>query len=120
MVLFFSSLDNTMEKIARLFLSTTVIVLSVVTVTGQSSKSLAQIRGQGTEQFFDRGNQQIEREIQRLQNQQQQQLEQKDPKQQTLEIQTQQNPNPKKPENSPQQETLPSNHQDSNTPETQP
>lgn len=110
-VQFFSRLDNPMEKIARLSLTTTVFILSILAVAGQSSKTIAQIRGQGTEPFFDRGNQQIEREIQRLQNRQEEEIEQKD---QALEIERQQNFDPKKPENPQLEESIPATDTDSN------
>lgn len=57
------------------------ILLSIVTATGiiifnsNYSPVLAQFRGQDSQQFFDRGNQIIEQQIQQIQQENQQQLE---------------------------------------------
>ncbi|ACK72161.1 hypothetical protein PCC7424_3780 [Gloeothece citriformis PCC 7424] len=105
-----------MKKITGFFFTIPLFLLSVVILTGQPTKASAQIRGQGTEPFFDRGNQQIEREIERLQQQQEEDPEQK---QQALDLEEQPNSNNQTPENEQPEQTVPATDTDSNLPESQ-
>jgi hypothetical protein len=74
-----------MMKITNSGFLLTLSILTSSTMLGNSSLTLAQTRGQGPGEFFDRGTDQLQQEINRLQRQQQQEEEQKPT---TLEVKT--------------------------------
>jgi uncharacterized membrane protein YhiD involved in acid resistance len=64
-------------KIAYKFLSiASVSTISILVFNSNHNVALAQIRGQDSQQFFDRGNQLMEQQIQQIQQENTQQIQQ--------------------------------------------
>lgn len=51
------------------------ILICLLALMGQTAPTLAQMRGEGTQNFFDRGDRLLQQEIQKLQQQEQNQQE---------------------------------------------